>query len=126
VVFRTLSALWRLLAYGCFVAIALAVEPLCDLAVWHVSFGPVDFVYPTISVEKLNGQNYHTCPTTLRAIRREFEFFDIVNGNPHPSDLNSLAFQLQIVTLILTSEKVQLSPSMPILALAVPGNLNPQ
>ena len=36
--------------------------------------------YPTSSVEKLNGQNYRAWSTTMRAILREYELFDIVDG----------------------------------------------
>ena len=36
--------------------------------------------YPTSSVEKLNGQNYRAWSTTVRAILREFELFDIIDG----------------------------------------------
>ena len=39
-----------------------------------------DEKYPASSVEKLNGQNYRAWSTTMRAILREFELFDIVDG----------------------------------------------
>jgi len=45
VVFRTLCTSWWLLAYCCFVAIALAVEALCDLALRHIPFSSVDSVF---------------------------------------------------------------------------------